>query len=117
VLHIYLKTTEMKKMIVGLMAAVMMLAFVPAHVQAVTEKGKTTAVAAKTVESPEATILVTRLNVIKAIDMSELSSVEKRALRSEVRSIKATLNQMEGGVIYISAGGLLLVIILLIILL
>jgi hypothetical protein len=99
------------------MTVLMVLAFMPSNVKAVTEKGKTTTVAVKTVDSNEATVLITRLNEIKAMDMSTLSSVDKKQLRTEVRSIRAILNQMDGGVIYISAGALLLIIILLIILL
>ena len=97
------------------MTVLMVLAIMPSNLQAVTEKGKTTTVAATSVESNEAAVLITRLNEIKAMDMSTLSSVDKKQVRSELRSIRATLNQMDGGVIYISAGGLLLIIILLII--
>ena len=96
------------------MTALILLAFMPSHVQAATEKGKVTVAAATPVVSAEAKVLITRLDEIKAMDLSKMSSVEKRQLRQEVRSIKATLNQMDGGIIYISAGGLLLVILLLI---
>lgn len=105
----------MKKLILSLMTVLMVLAIMPSNLQAVTEKGKTTTVAATTVESNEAAVLITRLNEIKAMDMSTLTAVDKKQVRNELRSIRATLNQMDGGIIYISAGGLLLIIILLII--
>jgi hypothetical protein len=112
-----LKSTKMKKLTLSLMAVLMVLAFMPTHLQAATEKGKVTVAAANTVVSAEAKVLITRLDEIKAMDLSKMSSVEKRQLRHEVRSIKATLNQMDGGIIYISAGGLLLILLLLILLL
>jgi len=99
------------------MTVVMVLAIMPTNLQAVTEKGKTTVVAAKTADSPEEIVLTARLAEIQAMDMSTLNSVQKSQLRHEMRSIKGTLNQMNGGIIYISAGGLILIIILVIILL
>lgn len=61
-------------------------------------------------------VLKARLNEINNLDKSGLTSKEKRALRSEVNTIKSKLAAGSGG-IYLSVGGLLLIIILLIILL
>jgi hypothetical protein len=107
----------MKKLTLSLMAVLMLLAFLPLNLTAATENGKASVTVTKTVESANANALIARLDVIKAMDISTLNSVEKRQLRKEVRSIKATLNQMDGGYLYVSAGGLLLIILLLVILL
>ena len=99
------------------MTAIMVLAFMPVNLQAVNEKGKTMVVTEKAVVSPEETALLARMDEIKAMDVSTLSSVQKKELRHEMRAIKDALNTMSGEIIYISAGGLILVIVLLIILL
>ena len=59
--------------------------------------------------------LVDRLEEIKAMDRSELSSVEKKALRQETKSIKKELKAMGGGV-YVSAGAVIIILLLLILL-
>ncbi len=66
--------------------------------------------------SVEAQKLTNRLDEINAMDKSELSASEKKALRKEVRSTKKELRQVGGGV-YVSAGAIVLIIILLIVLL
>jgi hypothetical protein len=106
----------MKKFTLSFLAAVMLFGFMPAHLQAAAEKGKVAATTVTTVVTAEEMAIVSRLEVIKAMDMSDLSSVQKRELRQEVRSINRTLKEMHGEVIYISAGGLLVVVLLLIIL-
>ena len=72
--------------------------------------------ATKTAESEEADALTARLDEIKAMDMSAMTSIEKKQLRKEVRAIKSDLRQIGGGV-YISVGALILIILLLVILL
>ena len=107
----------MKKLTLCFMTVLMVLAFAPSHLQAATVTGESSVTVSGTVESADANVLIARLELIKAMDLSNLNAIEKRALRKEVRSIKATLNQMEGGYIYISAVGLILIVVLLIILL
>jgi len=107
----------MKKLALVLMTALMVLAFSSSHLKAETVTGEVTLVASKPDEAAEAKVLLTRLEVIKTMDMSTLSSIEKRNLRKEVRSIKATLREMDGTIIYISAGGLIIVLLLIILLL
>lgn len=62
-----------------------------------------------------------RLEEMMATDRTAMDRSEKRAMREEVRSLKAeaeVLNQRAGGsVIYISTAGLIIIILLLIILL
>lgn len=66
--------------------------------------------------SDEAAVLMQRLDEIKAMDKSDLTSAEKKELRSEVRTIKENLASTGGGV-YFSFGALIVIGILLIILL
>lgn len=68
------------------------------------------------VESAEAKIMVSRLEEIKSMDKSNMSSKEKKALRKEVRSIKKSLAELNGGV-YLSVGAIIIIVLLLILLL
>lgn len=68
-------------------------------------------------ENPDqATALIQRLDEIKTMDKSDLTSAEKKELRTEVRTIKENLAAIGGGV-YFSLGALVVIAILLIILL
>lgn len=64
----------------------------------------------------EVKIMLNRLEEIKEMDKSDLSSKEKKALRKEVRSIKAELRSTGNGV-YLSVGAIIIIILLLILLL
>lgn len=64
----------------------------------------------------EAERLIKRLEEIKAMDKSDLSRAEKRALRKEVKEIKSTLKATGHG-IYLSVGAIIIIILLLILLL
>ena len=64
----------------------------------------------------QASQLQNRLDEIKAIDKTNLTHSEKKALRREVRAIKKELAVMSGGV-YLSIGAILLIALLLILLL
>ncbi len=55
--------------------------------------------------------LTKRVEEIRAMDKSELTSVEKRELRKELKGIKENVRR-SGGVIYIGGGTLLLIIII-----
>ncbi len=67
------------------------------------------------VETAYANALLDRLNEIKEMDMSSMSSSEKNELRKEVRAIEK--EQRPSGGVYISIGGAILIILLLILLL
>jgi hypothetical protein len=71
---------------------------------------------AGTIESAEISALISRLEDIKEMDKSSMSSSQKQELRKEVREIKSILKADRGG-IYLSGGALILVIVLLILLL
>ncbi len=66
------------------------------------------------IDAAESSILLLRLDEIKAMNKSGLNSSEKKELRKEVRAIRARLT--DGGGVYISAGALIIIVILLIIL-
>lgn len=67
-------------------------------------------------EQMMANSMMNRLEEIKKIDKSTLTRVEKRALRKEVRSIKAKLQTTSRGV-YLSVGAIIIIVLLLILLL
>jgi hypothetical protein len=63
----------------------------------------------------EITVLTDRVEAIRSMDKSNMTVVEKRELRKELKGIKENVRK-DGGVIYISGSVLLLIIILIIIL-
>jgi len=67
-------------------------------------------------ENPAARQLLQRLEIIKGMDKSEMTRLEKKNLRKEVREIKKELKAISGGV-YLSVGAIIIVILLLILLL
>lgn len=108
----------MKKFIFCLMATILTLTFLPIQSFAATKEDPSALVVTKPpepAESAEAKALVTRLDEIKAMDMSTLKSADKKELRKEVRSIKRELKTISGGV-YISAGLLIVILIILVVL-
>lgn len=64
----------------------------------------------------EVKVMLDRLEEIKKMDKSNLSSSEKKVLRKEVRTIKSTLVASGNGV-YLSIGAIIIIILLLILLL
>ena len=60
--------------------------------------------------------MLNRLDEIKAMDKTNMSSVEKKELRKEVRTIKKELKSTGNGV-YLSIGAIIIIILLLILLL
>ncbi|MES2811073.1 MAG: hypothetical protein V4670_01255 [Bacteroidota bacterium] len=67
-------------------------------------------------EGARAQVLLNRLEEIKSMDKSDLTRVEKKALRKEVKEIKTTLKTSNGGV-YLSVGAIIIVVLLLILIL
>ncbi len=68
------------------------------------------------VELAEAKILTDRLLVIKEMDKSSMTRLEKKALRKEVKSINTNLADLNGGV-YLTTGAIIIIILLLILIL
>lgn len=108
----------MKKITFVVMAMFLSLTFYPGMANAATAKTTTptSLVDRNPSATPEAKVLLQRLDEIDRLDKSDLKSSEKKALRKEVRSIKSQLDAM-GGYVYVSAGAIVLIVILLIILL
>lgn len=65
---------------------------------------------------PKVAVLMQRLTEIKAMDRTEMTSLERKNLRKEVKEIKSEMKAISGGV-YLSVGAIIIVILLLILLL
>jgi len=75
-----------------------------------------TAVLAKTekkLTAEEIAVMTTRVEEIRNMDKSEMTVLEKRELRKELKGIKENVNK-NGEVIYISGGTLLLIILIIV---
>lgn len=102
----------MKKLPLYLMMMVLSLSILPTTMIAA-EKNPTTT----TKEMPaEVKVMFNRLEEIKTMDKSSLNSSERKALRKEVRAIKADL-QATGNGVYFSVGAIIIIILLLILIL
>lgn len=104
----------MKKTTTYIMIFVLSLCILPNSVL-----GKTTApttITNNTEVPAEVKVMYDRLEEIKAMDKSEMTRVEKKALRKEVRDIKSELKRTGNGV-YLSVGAIIIIILLLILLL
>ncbi len=106
----------MKKLLVCIMAIFLSLTFIPIQLNAMTESNRPPIAATKSIEPFNASASLARLDEINALDKSHMSSSEKRQLRKEVRSIKKSYNQVNGGV-YLSVGAIIIIVLLLILLL
>jgi hypothetical protein len=106
----------MKKLILCLMTAFMLLSILTVQVRASSEPLPVMTEPVAAVVPAEAQALLSRLDEIKAMDMSALGKTEKKQLRKEVRAIKSELKAVGGGV-YLSAGAIIIIILLLILLL
>ena len=66
-------------------------------------------------ENTRSTVILNRLKEIKAMDKSDLSSSEKKELRTELKSLKKEMRKSANGV-YLSVGAIIIIILLLILL-
>ena len=75
-------------------------------------------VAAMTTEQKEARLeeISNRVNEIKAMDKSNLSKAERKALRNELKDMKKESKVVSGGV-YLSVGAIIIIILVLILIL
>jgi hypothetical protein len=69
----------------------------------------------ETMDGAEAQKLINRLEEIKAMDRTQMTKSEKRALRKEVRASEEKLSASGG--VYLSVGAIIIIILLLILLL
>lgn len=104
----------MKKITLVLMTACLSLAFIPMSSFAVSPNYP--GIANTTTPVPvDSNAVMARLNAIKNMDRSSMSSSEKKALRKELRTMKKE-SRNSGGV-YLSVGAIIIIILLLILLL
>ena len=100
----------MKKLTAVMMSTVLLFALMSTPLNATIRENATPTSTPTTMSAAETNTLTLRLQEIKEMDRSNMSSSEKRALRKETRSIK---KQLSGGV-YVSAGALIIIAVLLI---
>jgi uncharacterized protein (DUF2141 family) len=110
------KSTNMRKNAIYLMTAVSLLSFVPTTSKAEANINAKDKIELTTEQAQQAQVMVNRLEEIKTMDKSNLTRTEKKSLRKEVRTIKANLADLNGGV-YLSVGAIIIIVLLLILLL
>lgn len=96
-----------------LMLACLSLSFLPQSSFAVSADGP--GIVNTTSPAPATNALLLRINEIKNMDRSKLSSSEKKDLRKELRTMKRAAMKSSG--VFLTVGALLIVIVLLILLL
>lgn len=105
----------MKKISLFIITVFLMLTIIPIQAKSDNVSVTKSKPEITTVESVDVDASIARLDEIKNMDFSGLSSQEKKELRKEVRSIKDILNETGDGV-YISVGAIIIIVLLLIIL-
>jgi hypothetical protein len=105
---------KLKKTISILLLALSLGAVVPAFSADITAP----AAANSSNNDAHASQLLSRLEEIRNMDKSNLTTSEKRALRKEVKEMKKEVRRDRGGsVIYLSLGAVIIIVLLLILLL
>jgi hypothetical protein len=107
----------MKKIAGILIKLLLMLSFITfqLNAQIATVNTETANSLAESKATIEANVLLARLNEIKEMDKSNLSSSDRKELRKEVKSLRTNLKEKSGGV-YLSVGAIIIIILLLILL-
>lgn len=106
----------MKKLTLCIAAAMLLFTLIPTQLKADNDKKEAAKATTEIVDASAAVAIEARLEEIKEMDKSALTTVERRELRKEVRSLKADLKTLGGG-LYISVGAAILIVLLLILLL
>jgi len=106
----------MKKITIYIMTAVSLLSFVPTTSKAEANIKTKEKVELTAEQAQRAQVMMNRLEEIKAMDKSNLTRTEKKALRKEVKTIKTAMADLNGGV-YLSVGAIIIIVLLLILLL
>lgn len=89
----------------------LLLLTLPGMSLAANEPNKAVATTAAPLEAAEVNTLMLRLDEINAMDKSDLSTSEKKALRKEVKSIR---DRLATGGVYVSVGAIIIIALLLI---
>ena len=105
----------MKKITIYFVALILAIGAIPNQAEAKLFK-KETVKTESTINAVKLNAMYARLNAIKEMDKSAMSSSERKALRMEVRAMKSEIREGNGGV-YLSIGAILIIVLLLIILL
>ncbi len=106
----------MKKITFCLAVSFLALTMIPLPSKATADVATATTILSESAKKERTDAMMLRLKEIKAMDKSNLSSAERKALRKEVVSMKKEAKEMNGGV-YLSVGAIIIVILLLILLL
>jgi nicotinate-nucleotide pyrophosphorylase len=106
----------MKKITIYIMTAVSLLSFVPTTSKAEANINSKEKIEMTAEQAQQAQVMMNRLEEIKAMDKSNMTRTEKKALRKEVKTIKAAMSELSGGV-YLSVGAIIIIVLLLILLL
>jgi hypothetical protein len=106
----------MKKTTLYLLMLIMSISFYPNTMTAASGNLSKTPVTEPIEVPAHVQVQLDRLNEIKAMDKSEMTSTEKKALRKEVKVIKSSLRDSNSG-IYLSVGAIIIIVLLLILLL
>jgi hypothetical protein len=104
----------MRKLAFYTMTICLLFTFCITDVKAVNSTPNNTAIVAEK-PSEELQAMINRVEEIKAMDISTLTPVERKALKKELRTIKQEMKAISG--IYLSVGALIIIILLLILLL
>jgi hypothetical protein len=104
----------MKKLMMSFATAALLLIMIPSQANDAVRPASKKSIETEKTQSAEVTALVNRVDEIKAMDKSSMTSSEKKELRKEMRDVKNQANAQSGGVVYISGGVLLLIIIIII---
>ena len=104
----------MKKSFILLLMTLLLVAF-PSTVVAAENAPLHTTTPPPTEIPAEIQVMLHRLEEIKDLDKSSLSSVEKKELRKEVRTIKKDVRATGNG-LYISTGAVIIILLLIILL-
>jgi hypothetical protein len=110
------KSIHMKKITIYIMTAISLLSFVPTTSKAEANINSKEKIELTAEQAQQAKVMMNRLEEIKAMDKSNMTRTEKKALRKEVRTIKAAMADLNGGV-YLSVGAIIIIVLLLILLL
>jgi len=107
------------KIKIHLIALMMLFSGLTITTQASAKENAAIATSAMSIEQQQsrAAAIKTRVDEIKAMNISEMSSAQRKEVRHELRDMNKELRSMDPTVIYISGGAIILIIILLIILL